>query len=788
MANRPTPLIPNDPLFNQQWHLLNTGQIPGAVAGFDTNVTKVWPDYTGHGILVAAMDDGFDQTHPDLAANYRADLSWDFDLNKPGASPASSEDNHGTAVAGLVIGVANNGIGGTGSAWGANLVGYRTNLQDTTTEKLLQDFAGATNKIVDNGVAIFTNSWGPMSYPFDSQPYQDGFASVTQQLAALGRGGLGVITLFAAGNDRDLNFNANYDPTDNIPYTVVVAASKADGQVTSYSTPGASVLVTAPGSDPSSIVTTDRQSTQGYNALYGDAGNYTNTQSSYFNGTSAATPIAAGVVALILQANPNLGYRDVQEILAYSSKRAVFLNQPGVETTVNDATDWNGGGLLTGYDFGFGNIDALAAVRLAESWHKQSTVSNLQLLDGSVLQHQLTVASGSEATATAHFSSANRVEQVTVTLNLDTQRLEDVRMELIAPNGTVSLLVDYPPAINAQGEPADLPTHLEYTLNTVRDWGEALTGDWTLRLTNKVTGTPVTLNDWSIQAYSAASTVDHAQIFTNEFSTFAGLSSSRLSLSAANGTELNASAVTATSVLDLSGGASNIGGTAITLVDPQAFKNTISGDGNDQLIGNAFDNLLMAGRGSNALDGGIGIDTAQYIGGRSMYDVVQNGLGGYSVVSNVLSGGGVDALTGIEKMLFGTTTLVAKSALDQTQTVAGMYDVMFNRGPDAGGLKFWTNTILDGVNTELSVAQAFTQANEDQVAKLTNPEFVTRMYNDALGRNPDDAGLAFWVAALDAKVIDRGQVLLSFVDSPEFTLNEVDLVAVKIANLGDIWV
>ena len=787
MANHPTPLIPTDPLFSQQWHLLNTGQIPGAVAGFDTNVTKVWPDYTGQGVLVAAMDDGFDQTHPDLAANYRADLSWDFDLNQPGANPGP-EDNHGTAVAGLVIGVANNGIGGTGSAWGANLVGYRTNLQDSTTDKLLQDFAGAATKIVNDGAAVFTNSWGPMYYPFDTQDYQAGFASITQQLAALGRDGLGVATLFAAGNDRELHFNANYDPTDNIPYTIVVAASKADGQITGYSTPGASVLVTAPGSDPASIITTDRQGSAGYNTLPGTAGNYTNTQESYFNGTSAATPIAAGVVALMLQANPNLGYRDVQEILAYSSKRAVFLDQPGVETTVNDATDWNGGGLLTGYDFGFGNIDARAAVRLAESWHQQNTVSNLQLLDGSVLQHQLAMAAGSEATATAHFSSANRVEQMTVTLNLNTLRLQDVRVELIAPNGTASLLVDYPPAINAQGEPADLPTHLEYTLNTVRDWGEALTGDWTLRVTNKATGTPVTLNDWSIQAYTAAPTVDRAQIFTDEFGTFAGLNSGRLSLSAANGNALNAAAVTAASVLDLAGGASNIGGTVVKLVNPQAFKNIISGDGNDQLIGNALDNLLMGGRGNNALDGGAGIDTAQYIGGRSMYDIVQNGLGGYSVVSNVLSGGGIDALTNIEQMLFGATMLVAKSALDQTQTVAGMYDVMFNRGPDAGGLKFWTNTILNGVNTELSVAQAFTQANEDQVAKLTNPEFVTRMYNDALGRNPDDAGLAFWVAALDAKLIDRGQVLLSFVDSPEFTQNEVDLVAVQIANLGDIWV
>lgn len=788
MANRPTPLIPTDPLFNQQWHLLNTGQIPGAVAGFDTNVTKVWPDYTGQGILVAALDDGFDQTHPDLAANYRADLSWDFELNQPGANPVNADDNHGTAVGGLVVSVANNGIGGTGSAWGANLVGYRMGLDERTTiEQIASYFNGAALRIIQNGASVFTNSWGVMDYPFSPQSLQSQFADTARSLATDGRGGLGVTTLFAAGNDRALGFNANYDPTDNIPYTVVVAASKANGQITEYSTPGASVLVTSPGSDPASIVSTDRQSTDGYNTLAGEAGNYTNTSASYFNGTSAATPIAAGVVALILQANPNLGYRDIQEILVYSSKRAVFLDQPGVETTVNHATDCNGGGLLTGYDFGFGNIDALAAVRLAESWQKQSTIHNLQIVDGSVQQHQLSLGAGGAASAMARFTSNNRVEQVTVTLDLDTQRLQDVRVELIAPNGTASVLVDYPPAINGNGDPVELPTHLTYTLNTVRDWGETLTGDWTLRMTNKSTGAPVTLNDWSIQAYTAPATRDHAQIFTDEFSTFATRDASRSTLSSANGHEVNAAAVSASSTLDLSGGASHIGETAITLTDAHAFTKIMTGDGNDRLIGNALDNMLMAGRGSNLLDGGSGSDTAQYIGGRSMYDVVQNGLGGYSVVSTVLSGGGLDVLTNIESLRFGTTTLIAKSALDQTETVGSFYDAMFDRGADAGGLKFWTNSVLDGANTELSVATYFTESPEDGTAALTNAQFVTRMYEFGLDRAPDQAGYTYWVGLLDTQQVTRGQVLLSFVDSTEFNQNEADMIAVQIANLGDIW-
>ena len=791
MANRPSPYIPADPLFKDQWFLNNTGQIEGGRAGYDINVIKVWPDYTGNGVLVAAIDDGFDQTHPDLAANYRADLAWDLQFDRSGAEPVRPNDNHGTAVAGLVVGVQGNGVGGTGSAWGASLVGYRAQLSSDPAV-MLAEFQAGVSRMLDDQVDVSTNSWGPMGVAFDNQAYQPEYVVAARQLAAEGRGGLGIATLFAAGNDRAYGFNANYDPTDNLPWAITVAASKADGQIAGYSTPGASVLVTAPGSDPASIVTTDRQSTPGYNNGEGTAGNYTDSgvfPNRYFNGTSAATPIAAGVVALMLEANPNLGYRDIQEILVYSSKRAVFLLQDGVNVTANQAHDWNGGGLVTGYDFGFGNIDALAAVRMAESWQKTSTISNLQILDGSVVTSHLIVEPGRSGVGVASFASDARVEQVTVTVDLETDRLQNVKLDLVSPNGTHSLLVDNPPPADTDGDVVTtLTKHLQYTLNTVRDWGESLQGEWTLNVINGFDGSTVTLNNWSIKAYAADSASPNAQIFTNELATFAAIDPNRLTLSSSHGVDLNASAVSGASVLDLSGGASSIGGISVTLTDPQAFKKIITGDGNDTLIGNTLDNLLMGGRGSNVMDGREGFDTAQFIGGRSMYDVIQNGVGGYQVTSGVLSGGGVDQLTYIEQMCFGTTTLVAKSALDQTQSVGSMYQAMFDRGADAGGLKYWTNSILDSANSELSVATAFTQSQEDDVVSLTNAQFVTRMYTDGLDRQPDQAGYDYWLTALNTQAVDRGQVLLSFIGSNEFVNDRLDMVAVQVANLGDIWV
>jgi subtilisin-like proprotein convertase family protein len=665
MAQRTITLIPTDPLFGVQWHLNNTGQIAGAVAGYDINVIGVWPDYTGQGVVVAVLDDGFDQTHPDLIANYRADLSWDFVLDIPGAQQGGSDAGHGTAVAGLIGASVNNQIGGVGVAWDATLIGYRS-----LENRLIENFSKAVIRMLDADADISSNSWSTAVSAFATQSAQPSFVESTLSLATIGREGLGTVVLFSAGNDRaKVTNNTNYDPSTNIPYAIVVAAGKADGLITSYSTPGASVLVTAPGSEPDSIVTTDWQGADGYNKSPGEAGNYTdrasdlfNIEDTFFNGTSASAPIAAGVVALMLEANARLGYRDIQEILVYSSKRAVFLDAAGVPSDVNQAVDWNGGGLLTGYDFGFGNIDAHAAVRLAESWQKTSTTNNLALIDGVVLTPRLAINAGDQAQAVAVFTQDNRVEQITVSIDLQTDRLQDVRLELVSPGGTRSILIDEPPSLRDGNDEPLLPTNLRYTLNTVRNWGESLEGEWTLRVTNAATGAPVTLNNWSIKAYAADSTAPTVQIFTDEFATFAARNASRLSIESADGADLNASAVTADLIFDLSGGTSQIDGVEVLLADPQAFHGLFAGDGNDRLIGNALDNQLMGGRGSNLIDGSAGYDYALYAATKSTIVGATKDANGIVTIRTKL---GVDTLTNIEEVSFVDDSFTTEYLLTQ---------------------------------------------------------------------------------------------------------------------------
>ncbi len=487
--------IPSDPLFSLQWHLLNRGNTPGSVAGYDINVVSVWPDYTGRGVLVGVLDDGMDETHPDLVRNYRQDLAWDVSLNVPGGMARLPNDAHGVAVAGLVAATANNGIGGVGVAWGAAFTMYRMSFSENVS--LLSSFQMAAEKKIANGVSISTNSWGPG--PLMDQEQLSAYHAVGRDMAEFGRDGLGIVSLFAGGNDREEKYNTNYDPTDNSPWAIIVAAGHQNGGIASYSTQGASILVTAPGSGsdsdpPASMVTTDRQGVDGYNREAGVAGNYVGS----FNGTSAATPVAAGVIALMLEANARLGYRDVQEILAYSAKRATFLDRE-YDHAFNGARDWNGGALLASHDFGYGHIDAHAAARLAESWMKAGTVSNLVLEQGRVSQSVLTVAAGQQAWATASFAPDYRVEQMTVTVSIEAAKMQHVTVELISPDGMISRLIDQPPFFEDLDD-EDYDGTLDYTLNTVLNWGSGLAGDWKLHISNAVDGETVELKDWSILA------------------------------------------------------------------------------------------------------------------------------------------------------------------------------------------------------------------------------------------------------------------------------------------------
>ena len=299
--------LPTDRLLAEQWHLLTAD--PGRL---DLDVIDAWrpaegPGYSGAGTRTVVIDDGFDYWHHDLARNYDADLDRDFATGTDDAFGAPF-DAHGTAVAGL-IGAAANGRGAVGVAHRTELVGYRVDFGSAFLSEVRDAIEAAA---VDAGADLTNISLGTF-VPFGLGVAASRFRQVGDAIGTAvdaGRDGLGTTIVKSAGNYRLDLYDANADPWTNDTRQVIVGAVDRTGFVSSYSSFGASLLVSAFGT-PGEVVTTDRLGSAGYSDT-----DYTRL----FSGTSAAAPMVSGVVALMYDANDGLGWRDVQSILAASAR------------------------------------------------------------------------------------------------------------------------------------------------------------------------------------------------------------------------------------------------------------------------------------------------------------------------------------------------------------------------------------------------------------------------------------------------------------------------------------
>jgi subtilisin-like proprotein convertase family protein len=433
---------------------------------------------------------------------------------------------------------------------------------------------------------VLNNSWGfsdHFSDNFTNAAYTD-YAAALQNLAQNGRGGLGTITVFSSGNNRTGGADANYHNSGNSPYTISVAAMDSDGTYSSFSNPGANVLITAPGS---SLYTTDKTGINGYSA-----GDY-----SYFSGTSGSAPIVSGVAALILEANSTLGYRDVQEIMAYSAAH----NDPGASSwQYNGAGNWNGGGLHFSHDYGFGLIDARAAVRLAESWEGQQTFSNMTSVSASA-SPALSLGSTGTWQTTINVASNIEIEHVQITLDLAHTHAGDLIVKLISPDGTQSVLMNQP-------DNGNYASDINFTFSSVAHLGEFSQGTWTLRVEDSVSGNSGTLNSWDLTFLGNTVDTNDVYIFTDSFADFSGAElTARSTLNDVNGgtDTLNLAAVTTSSTVDLGAGTANI---ATHTVSISGIEKVYGGDANDTLTGDGSDNEIYGGRGDDTLMGAAGDD------------------------------------------------------------------------------------------------------------------------------------------------------------------------------------
>jgi subtilisin-like proprotein convertase family protein len=377
----------------------------------------------------------------------------------------------------------------------------------------------------------------------------------------------------------------NYHNFQNSPYVITVAATDDYGYVAPFSNPGAALLVSAPGS---LHYTDDRVGTSGWSA-----GDYVTVA-----GTSYAAPVVSGVVALMLDANPALGYRDVQEILVYAARQTDKLN-PGWDW--NGAQNWNGGGLHFSHDYGFGLVDATAAVRLAESWQKQSTYANLVSASASHTDNAKIPDGAGSLASTVDFASSVNVDRVVVDLSITHARPGDLVVTLTSPSGTTAVLAANP--ANGTG------TGIVFQTSANAFWGEDSKGQWTLTLADTANGGIGTLNGWKLTALGDAPSVPTVYIYTDAFASLAD--PARSILHDASGTAtLNTAAVAGASSIDLRPGTiSTIAGRALEIDSATVIKNAWAGDGNDTIVANHAGNTIQGGRGNDTIVSGEGADT-----------------------------------------------------------------------------------------------------------------------------------------------------------------------------------
>jgi subtilisin family serine protease len=286
----PAEFIPNDPLFDQQWGLRNSGQAnffaggPAGVVGADMKLPAAWdangdgvPDRSGDGsMIVAVIDDGFQLDHPDLAANF---LPGTDTANGDSDPSAASDESHGTLVAGCIGARGNNGIGVAGVAWDVKLLPIRFGF-DTASAIAAYDYARG------QGAKIINASYGGPGF---SQLELEAIARLEQA---------DVLFVAAAGNndsnidDSQLSYPANYA----LPNILSVAASNRQDGIASFSQFGPTTVdITAPGLQ---IVTT---------ALGGGW-----STSPGVTGTSFASPYTAGAAALVRMSYPAADYLETK--------------------------------------------------------------------------------------------------------------------------------------------------------------------------------------------------------------------------------------------------------------------------------------------------------------------------------------------------------------------------------------------------------------------------------------------------------------------------------------------
>ncbi|MES2596905.1 MAG: S8 family serine peptidase [Verrucomicrobiota bacterium] len=495
---------PNDPLFSQQWHLQNTGQGKG-LKGMDAQVPQVWDQHQGDGIHVAIVDTGIERAHPDLQANVEALGHWNWfgqnDNPEPGA--AEPDGYHGTAVAGIVAAAGNNLLGGIGVAPRARLIGFR--LLGGPGGSDLDDAEIAMSVTFGNDhIQVKNNSWGWVTGPAELVPPEPLFTQAMETSSKLAREGKGIISVWSSGNGRTASLEqGNKGGLANDIHAIAVGALTNTGKLAIYSETGAHLTCVGPsGGGSLHMVSSDLSGLAGSNPnpTIPDIEDYNYTYTRNLQGTSFSAPVVSGVCALMLQANPNLSWRDVKEILLRSSLKIEPYSAAWVTRTGGIAGNELLPPIKHHHNYGGGLVQAKAAVDMALAWvplgpevkvsktiipgvplsyDGKPPISTPQRAKMSTIVTPPKKPKRRTVVANVDMSTIQpmRVENVSVTLDITHSYRGDLGVILRSPSGVTSTLIS--------PSPWDLGANYpNINLTSMRHWGEPAQGIWKLEITD----------------------------------------------------------------------------------------------------------------------------------------------------------------------------------------------------------------------------------------------------------------------------------------------------------------
>lgn len=474
--------LTNDTFINEQWHLNNTEQ-EGGLEGEDVSASEAWEITKGSpDIVIAIIDDGVAIDHPDLKDNIwknpntnEPDIhGWNFFNDDSDPRPrkftppyniTANNDIHGTPCAGVAAAVGDNSIGVAGIAYNCKILPVKIFLgNELVTLNVLADAIRYAGQKAD----VLSNSW--------TCPYSSDVEQAIRDVIQTGRGGKGTPVFVATGN----SYTSIVSFPASVPEAIAVGASTNLGERAKYSNFGRRLDFLAPSNGGTKkIFTTDVSiHNRGYNLgdiNQGDAdGFYTNS----FGGTSSATPLAAGVAALMLSLKPELKWDEVRNYMRNTADKIDQVNA----NYVNGFSE----------QYGYGRINAYEALKIIDDGHNGEFISDQITPALSIPDHNLEgIISSININKNGTIAA---IEEVSVDIS-HTYR-GDLLVSLITPENEIINLH------KGEGGGADNLKEVYNHGNTPaleQLIGKGVRGEWLLKVIDRWPKDTGTLNSWGLK-------------------------------------------------------------------------------------------------------------------------------------------------------------------------------------------------------------------------------------------------------------------------------------------------